>query len=203
MRESWLEAAAEYLAVAERLWQRGLISGSGGNLSLRVPGGAEIMIKPSGVANVDCGPETLLGVDLAGNVVAGQGQPSKDLGFHLGIYRVRPDVQGIVHAHVPWATALTLMAYDQLPLLTPHAQSKLRQVPVVPFAPSASVELDRGVADVFRSPQRVAVLLERHGLVAAGATLSAAGELAELVEETAQIAVLVHLGRWQPMATGD
>jgi L-ribulose-5-phosphate 4-epimerase len=194
MNEAWLQAAENYVAVARCLWERGLIAGSGGNLSLRVEGEPQIMIKPSGLANVDCRPETLLGVDLEGKLTTGQGRPSKDLGFHLGIYRVRPDVRGIVHAHVPWSTALTLLGYDKLPLLTPHAQDKLRHVPVVPYAPSSSPELDRCVTRLFRDREVVAALLERHGLVTAGATLAAAESLAELVEETAQIAMLVHLG---------
>jgi ribulose-5-phosphate 4-epimerase/fuculose-1-phosphate aldolase len=146
---------------------------------------------------VDCRPETLLGVDLEGKVCTGAGRPSKDLGFHLGIYRVRPDVQGIVHAHVPWSTAMTLLGYQELPLLTPHARSKLNRVSVVPLAPSGSADLDQEVTDVFRSPQIVAALLERHGLVTAGTTLTVAESLAELVEETSQIALLVHIGRGQ------
>jgi L-ribulose-5-phosphate 4-epimerase len=194
VNEAWLQAAEDYMAVARRLWERGLIAGSGGNLSLRIEGESRIMIKPSGLANIDCRPETLLAVDLAGNLTRGQGRPSKDLGFHLGIYRVRPEVRGIVHAHVPWSTALTLLGCDELPLLTPHAQSKLRRVPVAPYAPSGSPELDQGVTELFRDREMVAALLERHGLVAAGATLAAAESLAELVEETAQIAMLVHLG---------
>jgi L-ribulose-5-phosphate 4-epimerase len=194
MNQAWIRAAEDYMATARRLWERGLIAGSGGNLSLRVEGEPQIMIKPSGLANVDCRPDTLLGVDVEGNLTRGQGRPSKDLGFHLGIYRVRPGVRGIVHAHVPWSTALTLLGYDELPLLTPHAQSKLRRVPVVPYAPSGSPDLDGRVTDLFRAQEVVAALLQRHGLVAVGTTLPAAESLAELVEETAQIAMLVHLG---------
>jgi L-ribulose-5-phosphate 4-epimerase len=194
MNDAWRSAADEYMAVAQRLWQRGLIAGSGGNLSRRVPGTAQIMIKPRGVANIDCRPETLLAVDLRTGDIVGNLPPSKDLGFHLGIYRLRPDAGGIVHAHAPWSTALTLLGYDELPLPTPHARSKLHRVPVVPFAPSGTPELDGAVADAFRSPQTVAALLRRHGLVAVGSTLSAAERLAEMVEETAQIALLVRLG---------
>jgi L-ribulose-5-phosphate 4-epimerase len=182
------------VAVATRAWQRGLVSGSGGNMSLRIPGSSQIMIKPSGVAAIDCRLETLPRVDRHGAVVAGAGRPSKDVGFHLGIYRVRPEVGGVVHAHVPWATALTLLGFAELPLLTPHAQARLGRVPVLPYAPSESPKLDALVTDAFRSDRVAAVLLERHGMVAAGATLTAAEQVAELVEETAQIAVLVHLG---------
>lgn len=194
MSDAWQTAAEEFMAVARRAWERGLVAGSGGNLSLRVPGASHVMIKPSGVANIDCRPETLLGVDLQGTVISGEGRPSKDLAFHLGIYRARPDVQGIVHAHVPWATALTLLGCRALPLLTPHARTKLHRVPVVPYAPSESSELEMRVTAAFRPRETVAVLLERHGLVAVGSTLSAAESIAELVEETSQIAVLVRLG---------
>ena len=195
MSDAWLKAAREYQQVAQRLWQRGLIAGSGGNLSLRVGQTSHIMIKPSGLANIDCQADNLLGVDVRGQVVVGRGRPSKDLGFHLAIYRVRPDVRGIVHAHVPWSTALSLLDYDELPLLTPHAQSKLVQVPVVPFAPSGSQELDNSVAAALAERSSVAIVLARHGLVTVGSSLPAAGRLAELVEETAQIAWLVHAGR--------
>jgi L-ribulose-5-phosphate 4-epimerase len=193
MNDAWDRAAQEFMAVAQRLWERGLLAGSGGNLSLRVGGTSHVMIKPSGVPNVDCRPETLLGVDLEGKVMIGQGQPSTDTGFHLGIYRARPDVQGIVHAHAPWSIALTLLGYRELPLLTPQAWYNLGQVPVVPYATPGSAEEDAWVVEAFRDERMVAILLQRHGLVTVGPALSAAENLAELVEETAQVALLVHM----------
>jgi len=194
MDDAWERTAQEFMAVARRLWERGLLAGSGGNLSLRVAGTPHVMIKPSGVPNVDCRPETLLGVDLSAKVVTGQGRPSTDTGFHLGIYRARPKVQGIVHAHATWSIALTLLGYQALPLLTPQAWYNLGQVPVVPYATPGSAEEDAWVVDAFREEGRVAILLQRHGLVTVGPALSAAENLAELVEETAQVALLVHLG---------
>jgi L-ribulose-5-phosphate 4-epimerase len=194
MKGAWEKAAQEFMAVARRLWDRGLLAGSGGNLSLRVGGTSHVMIKPSGVPNVDCRPETLLGVDLTGRVVIGQGRPSTDIGFHLGIYRARPDVEGIVHAHAPWSIALTLLGYGELPLLTPQAWYNLGRVPVVPYATPGSPEEDAWVIDAFRDEGMVAILLQRHGLVTVGPALSKAENLAELVEETAQVALLVHMG---------
>lgn len=193
MDEAWLRAAEEFAQVSRRVWERGLVAGSGGNISLRVPGTALVMIKPSGVAALDCRPEDLIGLDLEGHVVVGSGKPSKDTNFHLGIYRARPDVQGIVHAHAPWAIAAGLLGYAELPLLTTQAEAKLRRVPVLPFAPSESDELEALVVGAYRDPRVVAVLLARHGLVAAGPTLGIAEQIAELVEETAQIALLVRM----------
>lgn len=193
MDEAWLRAADEFAAVSRRVWERGLVAGSGGNISLRVPDMGLVMIKPSGMAAVDCAPEDLIGLDLGGRVVVGRAKPSKDTNFHLGIYRARLDVQGIVHAHAPWAIALGLLDYAELPLLTTQAAMKLRRVPVLPFAPSESAELEALVVGAYRDPAVVAVLLARHGLVATGPTLVAAEQIAELVEETAQIALLVRM----------
>ncbi len=193
MDEAWLRAAEEFAQVSRRVWERGLVAGSGGNISLRVAGTGLVMIKPSGMAAVDCAPEDLIGLDLSGRVLVGKGKPSKDTNFHLGIYRARPDVHGIVHAHAPWAIALGLLGDTELPLLTTQAEVKLRRVPVLPFAPSESDELEALVVGAYREADVVAVLLARHGLVAAGPTLAAAEQIAELVEETAQIALLVRI----------
>ncbi|MBC7258135.1 MAG: class II aldolase/adducin family protein [Chloroflexi bacterium] len=193
MDEAWLRAAEEFARVSRRVWERGLVAGSGGNISLRIAGTGLVMIKPSGVAALDCGPEDLIGLDLDGHIVVGKGKPSKDTNFHLGIYRVRDDVRGIVHAHAPWAIALGLLGDAELPLLTTQAEAKLRRVPVLPFAPSESDELEALVVGAYRDPDVAAVLLARHGLVAAGPTLAVAEQIAELVEETAQIALLVRM----------
>ena len=192
MEQAWEEAAARFHNVAQRLWQRGLVSSSGGNLSLRVGGSNVVMIKPSGMANVDCGAETLLGMDLEGNVVRGAGQPSKDAGFHLGIYRARPDVAGVVHAHGPWCTALGLLPCDEMPLPTPHARDYLGRVPVVAYQPPGSAALDEAVTEAFAAGVG-AVLLAGHGLVTAGPSLSRAAQLAEMAEETAQVVLLARL----------
>jgi len=190
--DNWQRAAEQFVTVARQLWERRLVAGSGGNLSLRVAGGGLIMIKPSGLANVECTADTLLGVDLAGRVVRGGGRPSKDLGFHLGIYRARSDLEGIVHAHAPWCTALGLLPYDELPLPTPHARDYLGQVPVVAYRPPGSAALDEAVVEAFAAGAN-AVLLAQHGLVTAGASLDKAAQLAELAEETAQVVMLSRL----------
>ena len=198
MNDAWRQAANEYHDVAQRLWQQGLLAGSGGNLSLRVAGTSQIAVKPRGIPNIDCRPETLLAVDVRTGDVIGGRQPSMDLGLHLGIYRACPDVQGIVHAHGPWSTALSLLGYEELPLHSPHAKSRLRRVPVIAGASSASRELASAVSENFQPTDVVAGLLGGRGLVTAGESLRMAGHLAELVEEAAQVALLVHLGRGGP-----
>src|SRR5882757_2628675 len=142
----------EFVLVAQRAWARGLIAGTGGNMSLR--DGDAILIKPSGMANVACRQEDLLRLDMEGRVLSGLGIPSKDTNFHLAIYAERPEVGGVLHAHVPWSTALTLSGFWELPMVTVHAPEKLGSVPVLPGAPSASTRLRDLIAEAFRDPSR-------------------------------------------------
>ncbi|MCL5957889.1 MAG: class II aldolase/adducin family protein [Chloroflexi bacterium] len=184
----------EFVRIARRIYQRGLQGYTGGNLSVRVPGQERIIIKRSGLSFVDCLATNLVMVDLLGKVVEGEGKPSKEVFAHLGVYRARDDVGAVLHIHPPWATALAVMGVE-LPLLTVQAIEKLRRVPLVPFAPQGSNELSELVTTAFQNDRVVAALLERHGIITAGPTLSEALNTAELVEETAQVGWLALYGR--------
>ena len=200
MNDTWRNTAQEYLDVAQRLWQRGLLAGNGGSLSLRVVGTSQIAVKPRGIPNIDCGPDMLLAVDMRSGDTIGGRQPSRDLGIHLSIYRACPDMGGIVLAHGPWSTAVSLLGYDELPLYSPHAKPKLRRVPLIAGASSTSQELQAAVGERLRAADVVAGLLAGRGLVTVGESLRMAGNLAELVEEAAQVALLVHLGWGGPVS---
>ena len=89
------------MAVAKRAFEAHLQTGNGGNISIRLNQGDRVVIKPSDIGFVECNEDNLLVVDLEQNIVAPKGKPSKDMPFHLGIYKVRPDVNGIVHVHSP------------------------------------------------------------------------------------------------------
>lgn len=192
MEQQLARLAAEVARIAQRAHARGLAAGTGGNISARLPGEDKILIKPSGVSLADCTADRLLLMSLQGEVLAGEGQPTKEVNFHLGIYRTRPEVGAVLHCHAPWATAWAIIG-QELPLLTPHAEAKLRRVPVIPFAAQGSQDLADRVTTVFEDPDVVAALLARHGYIVVGADPNAAGNLAELVEETAQIGWLT---RW-------
>jgi L-ribulose-5-phosphate 4-epimerase len=192
MNQQLARLAADVVRIAQRAHARGLAAGTGGNISARLPGQDRILIKPSGLSLADCTADRLLVLTLQGDVLTGEGRPTKEVNFHLGIYRTRPEVGAVLHCHAPWATAWAITG-RQLPLLTPHAEAKLRRVPVIPFAAQGSQDLADRVTTVFGDPDVVAALLEHHGYIVVGADPNAAGNLAELVEETAQIGWLT---RW-------
>ena len=184
----------ELMEVAKRAFDTHLQTGTGGNISARVVGSNAVVIKPSGVGFIGCTPENLLVVDLEGKILKGSTKPSKDMPFHLGIYGVRPEVNGIVHVHSPWATAWAALG-EPIPTVTVQAQSKFGRIPLVPSGPDGSKEASESVVNAFRDQSILVATLQNHGAVGVGKTLIAAEELVELIEETAQIAMLVRLAK--------
>jgi L-fuculose-phosphate aldolase len=99
-------------------------------------------------------------------------------------------VGAVVHLHPPHATAFAVRGME-LPLVTDGAMLNLKHVPVVGHAPSGSPELHRIVEDGLKKyPDAKAILMERHGMFTMGPTLTVAFNLADLVEDTAKIAIL-------------
>ena len=179
----------ELIRIARRAFERGLQTGTGGNLSVRLATQAAFLIKPSGVGFAECNPNNLLVVNPEGAILSGTGKPSKDMSFHLGIYRARPDINAIMHVHSPWATGWA-SGNKQIPCLTIHARAKLGQIPMVPLGPDNGNQLPEAIVAVFKDARVRACLLEQHGAVAVGGSLLKAQQLAELIEETAQIAAV-------------
>jgi L-fuculose-phosphate aldolase len=104
--------------------------------------------------------------------------------IHRAIYGARPDVEAIVHAHVPAAMALTLAGETPDPAALPETALLLPRLPVVPFGLPGSPELAARIAVAFveGDPRPSAVLLEVHGAVAVGARIAEALDRIELVD---------------------
>lgn len=181
-------ARESLVAVGRRAFAMGLQRSTGGNLSLRLDG-ERLLVKPSGFALLDLTPADLLLCDLRGLVLAGQGKPTKELASHLAIYAADPAVGAVVHYHSPYATAYAA-ARKPLPLLTVHARRKLGEVSLVDPPGEGSPELVAALGERFAGGGVKAALLAEHGVIAAGRDLDQAHNLAELVEESAQVAWL-------------
>lgn len=185
----------ELVATCRKAFQRGLVGGAGGNISVRVPDRDEVLISATGVSLGDITGDAVVRIDLTGRVVeaAGGCRPSKETGFHVTAYRLRPHVGAVVHLHPPFATAFAVRG-KELPLVTDGSRINLKHVPLVGHAPSGSPELHRIVEEGLRNhPEARVILMHQHGLIAMGPTLTVAYNLADLVEDTAKIALLSRL----------
>ena len=163
----------------------GLTTGTGGNLSRICRRHGLVAISPSGVDYAAVRPEDVALVDLDGLKVEGGYRPSSELGFHLGLYRRRPDVGAVVHTHSVYATTLACLGWE-LPAVHYLVGFAGRKVPVAPYATFGTDALAVNVAATMGADIN-AVLLANHGLVAVGADMRAALNTAEEVEFVARI----------------
>jgi L-fuculose-phosphate aldolase len=189
---SILELKEQLVEFSRRIYERRMISATGGNLSCRVPSEDALLIKKSGVSFSDMTVDDIIKIDFDGNKLEGEGQHSKEWRFHGGIYKVRPDVNAVVHCHPPYATAVAANN-DELPLVTNHAKGYLKKVPTIGIASSGSEKLAEYVIDEFKDPERVAILMKEHGITTVGPSFQKAFYLAEMVEDTAQIVLFSKL----------
>jgi L-fuculose-phosphate aldolase len=183
-------------AAGRRLGSRGLISAGEGNISVRL-GDGRLLTTPTGRRKDELAPEDLATVplDAATGPSPSGPPPSSDIAIHRAVYRARPDVVAIVHAHLPASMALTLAGELPDPSALPETAYHLPVLPFVPFGAMGSDELAARVAEAFSAaaPAPRAVLLERHGAIAVGSSARSDDEPAVTDLEAALIAAVDRL----------
>jgi L-ribulose-5-phosphate 4-epimerase len=171
-------------------FRRHLVGGTGGNLSIRIPGTDTVLVTPTGISLEQVEPAENILVNLEGEIIESpQGlKGSKETGFHLAAYKLKPDVGGIAHVHPPYATAYSNKA-RQLPLATISARVVLKHVPCVEcFAPGSAELRNAVIGGLQKNPEVSCILMKEHGILAMGRDLRQAYYFADLTEDTAKIA---------------
>src|SRR5437660_10780026 len=135
-----LELRNEIVRLGRMLHQQSLVSATDGNLSVRLDE-ERILSTPTGMSKGMMSPDDLVVVDTRGHLLCGERNVSSEIGIHLLIYRLRPDVRGIVHAHPPTATGFAAagMALDQ-PLVS-EVVINLGKIPLAPYGAPGTPEL--------------------------------------------------------------
>ncbi len=199
MRE-W-QARQDVCEYGRRLWQLKCVAANDGNLSVRLDDD-KILATPTGVSKGFMEPGMLILTDLDGRVVEGEGRPSSELKMHLEVYKLRPDVRAVVHAHPPVATAFSVAGMELDKCLLPESVLVLGAIPIAPYATPSTDEIPNGLRPFI--PNCDAVLLANHGAVCWADSLQGAYYRMETLEHTATIthhAML--LGRVNPLSEED
>jgi L-ribulose-5-phosphate 4-epimerase len=180
-----LEHLRELLSeLHQELPRNELVKWTGGNISVRDPETGYVVIKPSGVRYEVLKAKHMVVVDLDGNIVEGDLKPSSDTASHLYIYRHRPDVNGIVHTHSPYASAFAAVGKPIPVVLTAIADEFGCPIPCGGFALIGSEAIGKVVLEsIGDSP---AVLLKNHGVFTVGVTVVKAVQAAVMTEDVAK-----------------
>ncbi len=193
--------AEEVVAVCCRLYDRGLIAGQDGNVSVRLRSG-HILVTPSGLSKVDVTPDDLVELTPEGAQVTEGPGASSEVGMHLRIYRERPEVRAIVHAHPPVATAFGVAGRDFMDAVLPEVIFHLGRVPLVPFALPGTPALADAMAPYLADHD--AFLLASHGATTVGPTLRLAHQRMESLEHAARILLAAEqIGPVTPLRAQD
>ena len=175
--------------VGKRMYDSGFVAANDGNISVKLSE-TEVLTTPTGVSKGFMTPEMLVKVNMEGKVIetTGAWQPSSELKMHLRVYKERPDVWAVVHAHPPYATTF---AVARMPLNKPliaEAVVSLGCVPVTEYAAPSTSEVPDAVAHYLEHFD--AVLLANHGALAWGQDLLTAYHKLESVEFYAKLTFL-------------
>jgi ribulose-5-phosphate 4-epimerase/fuculose-1-phosphate aldolase len=129
-------AKALIVETAQELTRKGYLMATGGNLSVRIAGQSALAITPSNYDYMKMLPEDICVLDFELKVLEGNLKPSVESGMHAAIYRVRPDVNAVVHTHQVYASTLTLIRTPIPALFDEQTRFLGRSVNIIPYAPS-------------------------------------------------------------------
>lgn len=174
--------------VCRLLYERGYVVSNDGNVSVRVEAD-RVLITPSGVGKGRMAPDMPVLCDLEGHVLEGDRHPSSESKMHLMVYRERPDVRAVVHAHPPFSTARAVCRRPLTERYLAETILGLGEIPVTEFAMLSTDEVPDSIRPFVHT--RNAVLLANHGSLAWGLDLLSAFDRLEVVEQTAKIHFLV------------
>ncbi len=180
------EMVEQFIDYSKKCYMRDFVSSTSGNISIRDKDG--ILIKASGTCFGELDKSDVVFVNKNGNY-KGDKKPSKEYGFHKGVYEIRDDINAIIHVHPPYSIALA-SKYDELPLTTVSAQKNFSRIPIVDLADPGSDELKAMVVDAYADLDIIAIVLRDHGVVVGAKDLKTAYYKVDLLEQNSKIKVI-------------
>jgi L-fuculose-phosphate aldolase len=193
------EIRSEVCKYARLMFDAGMVVGTAGNVSARVPGTDLVALTPSSLPYEETTPDDIVIVDLDGNPVNEGRPPSFEKLLHLAVYKARPDIGAVMHTHAVFSSVLAVLQRPLPPVVEELVPYVGGQVDVAAFAMSGSDELAANVVTALG--EKAAAFLANHGNLCCGKTLAKALKVAQLVERCAEIYVTaLKIGDPKPLA---
>ena len=180
----------EIVEVCRHIYEKGFVAANDGNVSVLLEDG-RVLITPTGVSKGFINPEDLAVVNLEGEVLSEEHRPSSELPMHLYIYKNRPDVRAVVHAHPLYSTGFAVAGIPLDKNVLAEVVLTLGAVPLVEYGTPSTDELPTAMGEYIRRAD--AFLLANHGVVTIGRNLLETFWKLERVEHFAQISFIARL----------
>ena len=184
---------ADIVEIGRRMYARGYTASNDGNISVRI-GADRLLMTPKSVCKGFMTPDMMCVTDLNGTKVAGDRDPSSEALMHLEVYRQRPDVNAVVHAHPPIATGFAVAGIPLDRAVLAEVLTTLGSIPLAEYATPSTPELPEAIRRYIKAHD--GMLLANHGALTVGADLFSAYYKMETIEHFAHISLVARmLGR--------
>jgi L-fuculose-phosphate aldolase len=181
---------ADIVEVGRRLYARGYTASNDGNISLRLDA-SRLLMTPTSVCKGFMTVDMMCITDLDGKKIAGDRNPSSEMQMHLEVYRQRPEVQAVVHAHPPIATGFAVAGIPLDRAVLAEVVTTLGSVPIAEYATPSTKELPEAVRKYVKVHD--GMLLANHGALTLGADVFAAYYKMETIEHFAKISLVARM----------
>ena len=183
------EIKKQILDVGRRIYQRGMVAANDGNISVKLNDN-EFLCTPTGVSKGFMTMDMICKVDAEGKVLQANGpyKPSSEIKMHMRVYKLRPDVKSVVHAHPMYATSYAIAGIPLTQPIMPEAVIALGCVPIAKYGTPSTNEIPDAVEPFLQHYD--AVLLENHGALTYSDSLMAAYYKMESLEFYAKLMFL-------------
>ena len=184
---------ADIVEIGRRMYARGYTASNDGNISVRLDAD-RLLMTPKSVCKGFMTPDMMCVTDLAGKKISGDRDPSSEALMHLEVYRQRPDVNAVVHAHPPTATGFAVAGIPLDRAVLAEVLTTLGSIPLAEYATPSTAELPEAVGKYIKSHD--GMLLANHGALTVGSDLYSAYYKMETIEHFAHISLVARmLGR--------
>ena len=180
----------DIIEIGKRMYAKGFVASNDGNISVKVSEN-ELIITPTGVSKGYMKEEDLIRVDLDGNVISGDKKPSSEMKMHLVVYRNRPDVFSVCHAHPQIATAFAVARKVCEKIALPEVIFSIGRVALAEYATPSTQEVPDSIKDKIKTVD--AILLSNHGALTVGSDIFDAYYKMETLEHFAGITMYARL----------
>lgn len=185
MVNEW-ELKKQIVEIGKRIWTRGYVASNDGNITVKL-NDEELLTTPTGVSKGFMTTDMIIKCDKTGKVISGNSKyhPSSEVKMHLEVYKERPDIKSVVHAHPTYATSFAVAGIPLNKCVLPEAVIVIGAVPIAPYGLPSTMEIPDAIRPFIKNSD--AILLENHGALTLGSNLLNAYHKMETLEHTASI----------------